>query len=219
MPVKVELTRLEDTIKKYEEYPIEKNKILLYGSSFFTNWGYEAVKQDLSGICGEEDAVVNHGFGGSTGDEQLYYYHRMVKPFEPKMIVLRGCVNDIIRGYSPDEAIEASMRLYAFAKTDFPDLKFAILTAFDYKSARENVIAGMKTYNEKIREYASQPELYPDLYVIDMIPLLYEDPANAGTYQGFKDIFREDGLHFPANVYTELWGPFLKAEIEKILSK
>lgn len=218
MPIKVDLKRFESAIENYETYPIEKNKILLYGSSFFTRWGFEAAKRDLAGICGEENAVVNHGFGGSTGEEQIYYYHRMVKPYEPKMIVLRGCVNDLAKGYTPEEAVEMSMRLYGYAKTDFPDLKFVVLMAFDYKSAvqKPHIVDGMKYYNAAMREYAAQ---CPDMYIVDITPILYENPANAGTYNGFKDIFLEDGLHFPTEVYSNVWGPFLKTEIEKILEK
>ena len=78
--------------------------------------------------------------------------------------------------------------------------------------------AGFDQLAQSYEEYAAQPELYPDLYVIDNIPELYEDPANAGTYEGFKDIFLEDGLHFPPEVYETLWGPFFKREIEKILN-
>ena len=111
------------------------------------------------------------------------------------------------------------MRLYAFAKADFPDVKFAIMTAFDFKSApnRPGRVEGMKYYNEKIREYASQPEEFPDLYVIDIIPELYENPADAGTYEGFKDIFLEDGLHFGPETYKNVWAPFFRREISKIL--
>ena len=219
MPVKTDLKRFEKTISNYEQYPIEQNKILLYGSSFFAKWGFEQAKADLAGICGEENAVVNHGFGGSTGEEQMYYYDRMVKPYAPKMIILRGCANDISRGYTPDEAVEFSMRMYSYAKADFPSIKFAVLTAFDFKSAvnRNGMVEGMKYYNSKIAEYAAQSELYPDLYMINNIPELYENPEDAGTYKGFKDIFLDDGLHFAPEIYKTVWAPFFKREITKIL--
>nr|MBQ4317614.1 hypothetical protein [Clostridia bacterium] len=67
MPVKTDLNRFRETVKRYEERPIIKNKVLLYGSSFFAKWGYEASRDQLSGIGGEEIATVNNGFGGSTG--------------------------------------------------------------------------------------------------------------------------------------------------------
>jgi len=216
MPVKTDLRRFEKKIMEYETYPIIKNKIILYGSSFFTNWGYERAQKQLSNIGGEELAVVNHGFGGSTGDEQLYYYPRMIAPFEPKMIVLRGCVNDLSRGYTPDEAFEASMRLYAFAKTDFPELKFVVLQPFEYRSAvnNPNIVKGMAHYINRMKEIAPDT---PDLHLIDFSPLLYKSPEYAGTYTNYReDIFLEDGLHFNDFAYETLFTPFFKTELERI---
>ena len=215
MPVKIDLTRFESTIQSYERRPLIKGKILLYGSSFFTNWGYERSQKQLSGIGGEEIATVNNGFGGSTGEEQLYFYSRMVRPYEPKMIVLRGCVNDIARGYTPDEAVEMTMRLYAYAKADFPSVRFAVLKPFDYRSASPEIVEGMKYYNSKIDEYLPQ---YPDLYVIDINPLLYEKPEYIGTYTNFRPLFVTDGLHFTDNAYENVFAPFFRSECERILA-
>lgn len=219
MPVKVDLHRLETTIRKYELYPVQKNKILLYGSSFFTNWGYERSQEQLSGIGGEEIATINHGFGGSTGDEQLYFYPRMVRPYEPKMIVIRGCVNDLGQGYSVGEAADMTMRLYGYAKADFPDVKFVVMTAFDFKSAPQRgngtLPEKMAQYNRIMRHYAQKN---PDMWVLDISPELYEDPANVGTYKGFKDVFVADGLHLTDEGY-EMMAKFFKRELEKILAE
>ena len=60
--------------------------ILFYGSSGFTHWspkyGFRPLEEDIRMKDGSP-AAVNHGFGGATVEEGLYYYHRMVKPWEP----------------------------------------------------------------------------------------------------------------------------------------
>ena len=68
----VQLDRFESTIQGYEQHPIETGKVLLYGSSFFRNWGFERAAKQWAQYGGLE--VVNHGFGGATVDELLYYY-------------------------------------------------------------------------------------------------------------------------------------------------
>ena len=80
------LRDLEASIIAYEQEPIQKGKILFYGHSLFTRWGhpkwgYRRMDEDIRMKDGSL-AVVNHGFGTSTSEELLYYYDRMVKPWE-----------------------------------------------------------------------------------------------------------------------------------------
>ena len=70
--LKVEnLKRYENSVLKYEAEPIEKNKILFYGSSGFTRWkpqfDHRPLEEDIRMKDGSL-AVVNHGFGTSSAD-------------------------------------------------------------------------------------------------------------------------------------------------------
>lgn len=207
------LTRFEEKIQEYERYPLETGKILLYGSSFFGNWGYERAQRQLAGLGGETDAVVNHGFGGATADELLYYYPRMVRPYAPKMLVWRGGPNDIFSGLSPEEAFIITQRVFEWAKNDFPEIKIVILAIFDYRSQREEVQPAFAEYNRLCRRLAqsdSQTEY------LDINDFFYENPADIGTFQNFREVFVADGLHLTDAAYAE-FAPYFKARLESWL--
>ena len=96
--IPMDLKSLESSIVAYEQEPIEKGKILFYGHSLFTRWGhptwgYRRMDEDLRMKDGSL-AVVNHGFGTSTSEELLYYYDRMVRPWEPRALVIASFVLD-----------------------------------------------------------------------------------------------------------------------------
>ncbi|MBR3297277.1 MAG: hypothetical protein IKI65_05515, partial [Firmicutes bacterium] len=206
--------RLEATITEYEKYPVIKGKILLYGSSFFAKWGYERSQQMMSGYGGEEIATVNHGFGGSTGEEQLYYYGRMVRPYEPRMIVLRGGVNDLSKGYSPEEAAMFSIRVLEWARTDFPGIRLVPMAAFDYRSApASRIFTLLHQYNRLMKQYAEEN---PNTWYLDISPFFYKKAEDVGTFAGFRDdVFGPDGLHLTDHGY-EMFKDYFKAELAKI---
>ncbi len=102
---------------------------------------------------GETDAVVNHGFGGATADELLYYYPRNGRPYAPKCWFWRGGPNF----YSPDSARKrplSSPSGFEWAKKDFPEIKIVILAIFDYRSQREEVQPAFAEYNRLCRRLA-----------------------------------------------------------------
>lgn len=200
MGVTVDLTRFEEKIREYESYPVEKGKILLYGSSFFTNWGYDRAIRQLAGLGGEERPVVNHGFGGATADELLYYYPRMVRPYAPRILVWRGGPNDIFSGLGPEEAWQITQRVFSWAKKDFPAIKIVILAIFDYRSQREEVRPAFAEYNRLCRQFAQSDS---QTVYWDINDFFYKDPADIGSFQNFRDVFVSDGLHLTDAAYEE----------------
>lgn len=204
--------RFEEYIKRLESYPIVQEQVVLYGSSFFTNWGYKNVRNDLSW---EKISVINHGFGGALIDDLLYYYGRLVKPYKPKAVVIRAGVNDISSGYEPRDAIFLLSRLLTWFETDFPGIKIGLIPIFDvprpdWKDLRKK----FAEYNSMCYEIADQNN---QTFVLDINDLFYENPADVGTYQNFKDIFLIDGLHLTEQGYSEI-GPMIKERLIKVLS-
>ena len=121
--------------------PAEPGKVLLYGSSFFTNWGYDRSRDQLAAASGGALQVVNHGFGGATVDELLYYYDRMVRPCAPAAAVLRPGLNDLARGLSAEETWFQTQRLLAWLKTDDPAIPVVVLSIFDTKCFADDPLA------------------------------------------------------------------------------
>ena len=93
----------------------EQGLILFYGSSGFTRWTPKYQHRPLEEDIRMKDgslAVVNHGFGTSTSEELLYYYDRMVRPWEPRALVVSIVHNDRGWGYSPNEILTNLAKLF-----------------------------------------------------------------------------------------------------------
>ncbi len=215
--LKVEgLKRYENSIVQLEAQPVEKNKILFYGSSGFTRWNSKYAHRPLEEDIRMKDgspAAVNHGFGGSTIEEGLYYYHRMVRPWEPRAIVLRFYPNDIARGYMPIELVQLLAQFCNWARADFPGVKLYLCDAMPHKrfvnSALWQRLA--KQFNKLLKEYCDANE--DCTYVCQSgWKGFYADPADAGDYSKIRqDIWVEDELHFTQEGYDIYRDLFLDA--------
>ena len=215
--LKVEnLQRYEKSVLEFEAQPVEKHKILFYGSSGFTRWTpkyhHRPLEEDIRMKDGTP-AAVNHGFGGSTMEEGLYYYHRMVKPWEPRAIVLRFYPNDIARGYSPVELVYLIAQFCNWARADFPGVKLYLCDAMPHKRF---VNSGMwqrlaKQFNQLLKDYCDSN---PDCTYVNQSgwPGFYNDPADAGDYSKIRqDIWVEDALHLTQEGYDIYRDLFLNA--------
>lgn len=210
------LKKFESTIQRYEERPIEKGMILFYGSSGFARWSAERGRRPL-----EEDirmkngapAAVNHGFGGGTLEEGLYYYHRMVRVWEPRAIVLRFFPNDIRRGYTPAELIYLTAQFCNWARADMPGVKLYLCDAMPHKRYTNDVIWQQlaKRFNKLLKEYCDAND--DCTYVCQSAWRgFYNDPADAGDYSKIRqDIWVEDEMHFTQEGYDIYRDLFLEA--------
>lgn len=190
----IDMTQYAGTIEAYEQLPLETGKVLLYGSSFFRNWGYDRAKEQWKQYGGLD--VVNHGFGGATVDELLYYYDRMVRPYNPTAAVLRPGHNDLTRGLTPEQAWFLTERLIAWLRTDWPELPIVMLQVFDTKKYHNPERRALNAeYNRLMREYAAENE---DVYTIDLDPFFHDEVG------ALRDIFIEDGLHLTDAGYEEM---------------
>jgi len=208
------LRRFEKTVLKYEEQPVEKGRILFYGSSGFTNWrkekyGYRPLEEDIRMKDGSP-AAVNHGFGGGTIEEGLYYYDRLVKPWEPRAIVLRFFPNDVGFGYSSSEVVYLLAQFCNRAKADFPGIKLYLCDAMPHQKTMKNVTwqAFAKQYNKLLKDYCDSHE---DCYYVgqSIWPDFYENSEDIGDYSKVRqDIWIEDQMHFTQkgyDIYRELF--------------
>lgn len=198
--IHVDLTRFENKIKEYERYPKTEDGVLLYGSSFFANWQYERANTQMKKASNGSINVVNHGFGGATTDELLYYYNRMVLPYKPKAMIWRGGPNDIFNGLSPYEAWLISERVFEWAKIDFPNIRIGILCIFDYKSSALKDRPLFAEYDKYAQEYS---EKNSHVSFIDINDFFYEKEHDIGSFCNFRNIFVEDGLHLTDKAYEE----------------
>ncbi len=215
------MNRYETTAAVFESQPIEKGLIMFYGSSGFTRWSTKYQHRPLEEDIRMKDgsvAAINHGFGGSTIDEGLYYYNRFVKPWEPRAIVLRFYPNDISFGYSPAEIVYLIAQFCNWARADFPGVKLYICDAMPHKRF---IKSGMwqrlaKQFNKILKDYCDDHE--DCTYVCQSAwPGFYEDPADAGDYSKVRqDIWVDDEMHFTQEGYDIYRDLFLNA-LDEIL--
>ena len=222
------LKALESSIVAYEQEPIEKGKILFYGHSLFTRWGspnhgYRRMDEDIRMKDGSL-AVVNHGFGTSTSEELLYYYPRMVRPWEPRALVIATLANDGMYGYDLQQSLTNLPKILPWARTDFPGIKLFIVEDHPRPSFANTTVPEKwngnlhksKEYREWIRVYAQS---HPDTKVIELWnqPEFFETPEDVGDYTKVrKDIFVDDKVH-PNQEGYDILGPIFRKALDELL--
>ncbi len=206
----VNLNRYNDQIEndiqnKLKQYPPEKNGILLYGSSTMANWR----ENDM---CYKHMAplkVTNTGFGGSTAEEALYNYYRLVKPFNPGVIVYYEGPNDINSGYSIKDIMATTHRIFEWARQDFQNVQFVIIP-IKVCPALEKVYDKCIACNKLYKEYADTHE---DTHYINLDKFLYHKNGKLR-----QDIYVEDMLHHTEKGYEE-FTEYVKPAVEKVFAK
>lgn len=215
MPVRVGLqyiekwnSSMENEVCKYEEEPIQKGQIVFYGPSNFTRWKREKwdhtpLAEALPGKSGQP-CCINRGFGSSCAEHQLYYYSRMVRPLEPKVLVYSAFGNYRAFGYSVEETWELAQRVVTYALTDFPDAHVYLLGIFPKEFSTEEDIARCEKCNALLKEFA---ENTPNCFYLDMMNF---EPLRHMEY------YVEDHVHFNQagyDLYAEYFKEALKEEL------
>ena len=218
MPVKVGLrtieiwkSNLEKEVQNYEAEGTAPGQIVFYGPSYFTRWsekyGMTPLREAVRGKSGAA-CCVNRGFGSSCAEHQLYYYHRMVRAIEPKVLVYQSYGNFESFGYSADENWELAQRVIAYAMTDFPDIQIYLPCPGQRRDERNFSQQGViDRYANMVRRFAEDhPENchYLDLTAFESL--------------NRKDIYVDDGVHFNQEGY-KLYGEYFNEALKDELAK
>jgi len=203
--------RFDDTAAAFAAQNAEKGQIVFYGPSNFTRWNgnYNScnLEEDIRGASGKK-CCINRGFGGSGAEQQLYYYDRMVRPLEPKVLVYAGYGNS--PGYTNEEIWEICQRVIAWAKADFPDIHIYLCGPKINLNSTEEGKALRVEFNEWLREFAENNENVGFIDTINYEPFLDRELV--------KDIFVEDNVHFNDKgykLYEALFKEALKDELAR----
>ncbi len=220
MPVKVGLrfiekwsTDLEAEVQKYEAQNDEKGKIVFYGPSNFTRWDgrYAGLKleNEIVGASGVK-CCINRGFGSSCAEQQLYYYPRMVRAIEPKVLVYTGYGNSASFGYTDEEAWELAQRVIAYAKADFPDIRIYLVAPFIRFTDKPEASVARRAFIEVLKAFCEETE---DCFCLD--PNSYSPLCDPATQESLLD---NDKKHFNADGYR-LYGEFFREALKDELAK
>jgi lysophospholipase L1-like esterase len=153
--------------------------------------------------------IINNGFGGATSEELLYYYHELVSPTRPSVMVYYGGANDLGKGYTPSEAIELTHRLFEWSRQDFPGIQFLIIPV-KLSPGAEHIRQGSIICNDLFEKYTRE---YVDTRVLDISSLIYDSNGKLRV-----DIYVEDMIHHNEQGYEEL-AALVKPVLTEIYSK
>ena len=190
----LDLHRFEKQIKGIEQCSDKQGNVLLYGSSFFGHWGVIRAREQWKNATNGKLEVINHGFGGATVDELLYYYHRLVTTCNPKAVVFRTGINDAYV-HTAQESFILTQQLFHWIKNDYQDIRLIALKVFDYPSAQKEMLTVMHQYNDLLDELTKEDT---QLHTVDLNPFFHSEDGS------FRDVFLPDGLHLTDAGYEEM---------------
>ncbi|MBR2615977.1 MAG: hypothetical protein IKC69_04805 [Clostridia bacterium] len=208
---KLKVRRFEDRIERYEARPMQKGKILFYGHSLFTRCS--AITKSVENPKLEEcvrmkdgsQAILNHGFGTSSADDLLYYYSRLVRPYEPRALALATGANDIGFGYDAKDIMEVEARVIQWARADFPGIPIYCFTfppILKHKGEKNAFTRIRDEYNQYLEDFCRHTE--GCIYVpVEKAAFFYENPEDIGDYDKIReDLFAKDNTHLNPKGYA-----------------
>jgi len=184
-------TRFENDIVAYEtidaSQPPPTNPVVFVGSSSIRAWS------DLSAAF-PAYPVMNRGFGGSTMNDLLYYFDRLVAVYNPALVIVYEGDNDLASGMSVEEVNEDYLAFVTLMEENLPDSDFAFISVKPSPS-RASFLDNMMALNTELATLAADHGgLFIDVYarMVDE----FGDPI--------PQLFTSDNLHMNSVGYR-LW--------------
>lgn len=173
--------------------------VLFIGSSSF--YGYVGFEEDY-----ENYNVVNLGFGGSQMSDVLYFFDLLVKPYNPKHIIIYEGDNDLFAGLSVDEFMADVKAFVRLARIYKPGVLISFVSPKPSPSRKKFE----KIYHDAhlaLFEYANTTQ---GVDFIDVSTPMYQLNGKIRT-----DIWKNDSLHMNRKGYEEIWTPILQTHLRK----
>jgi len=173
-------------------HPPPKNAILFIGSSSIRRW--DTLARDFPGRT-----VINRGFGGSHLSDSVYYFDRIVAPYQPARIVLYAGSNDINGGKTPEQVLRDFQAFVARTRKQLPRTRVDFIS-IGTSPSRWGDVEKVKKANRLIRDWIAQDD---KLGYIDVFPAMLGHDGKPRP-----DIFVADQLHLNAKGYA-IWASLI----------
>jgi lysophospholipase L1-like esterase len=197
--------RWQKAIRQFDQADLEASPpmdpVLFIGSSSIVRW--KTLAEDFPGV-----PVLNRGFGGSEIFDSVNYAHRLVVPYQPKMVVLYAGGNDINRGKTPERVARDAREFAARIHAKLPNTRIAYISIAG-NPARWAQVEQVRAANAMIEEFTKTDSrlsfinVFPHMMGPDGLPR--------------PEIFIADRLHMNEKGYAiwkEVVRPFLSAPKE-----
>jgi lysophospholipase L1-like esterase len=149
--------------------------------------------------------VINRGFGGSHLSDCVYYFDRIVTPYQPRIIVLYAGINDINAGKSPQDVFEDFRAFVGKVHTALPRARLDYIS-LGISPSRWKDYERVKEANRLIRGYIEKDDR---LSFIDILPAML-----GADGQPNPDLFVSDRLHPNASGY-KIWQSIIAPYLDK----
>ena len=219
------LNFLKKPVEALEAKPVEKGKILFYGHSLFTRWSNAWEHPELAEDLRLKDGslgCINHGFGGSTSEDLLFYYPRLVRPYEPRALVIATGGNDTLHAIDLDQTMTNLFRICHWAHTDFPGIPIYLLEPTPGINMKKNKLPDRSHFGFHRKNYFCQAiELYAQTHENIHVVHLWDKPqffteGNVGNFREVHDeLYVEDG-HMNTEGYA-IFAQIMRQELDAIL--
>ena len=181
-----------------------KKTILLAGSSSADRW--RSVSQAFSGFN-----VVNNAIGGTTAQEWMTLYKKLIIPYHPDAVILLVGSNDIgstgrIRGETCAERVQ---NLIASIRRDLGDHVPVFYMSIPVTPSRKKAWPQEKTANRLIKKYCSETD---NVFYIDLASkFLDKNGKPKASY------FASDRLH-PSSKSYQVYNSVVSKLVKKVLN-
>lgn len=173
--------------------------MLFVGSSSIRLWKTREAFPDLP--------VINRGFGGSHIADVNHYFDRIVKPYEPSLIVLYAGDNDVAAGKSPEQVEDDFKTFAALVEQHLPQTQVIYLAIKISPSRAAKWLPRMLDANERIHRRC---DAGAKLTYVDVAQPMLEDRIKPRAAY-----YREDGLHLNDRGYA-LWKEILEPVVRRV---
>lgn len=171
--------------------------VLFVGSSSIRFWS------GLETAFADQPVVIKRGFGGSRLSESADLVHRLVLPYQPRLVVLYAGENDIHEGASPLELLAHFKRFVQQVQGALPATRVAYM-AIKPSPSRLAFLAAMREANLLIQTHVLQ---HDNLDYIDVHTAMLDNDGRPRP-----ELFVRDQLHLSAEGYG-LWRQIVSAHL------
>jgi hypothetical protein len=192
--------RFENEIIAFEQAdktnPPPKNAIEFLGSSTIRKW--TTLAQDFP-----RHKVFNRGFGGSELSDSIYYFDRIVLPYQAKMIVLYAGANDINAGKAPETVVEDCKAFVRKVESALPNTTVAFIS-INGSPSRWKDVEKVKQANREIAEFMAENK---KRIFINLFQPMLDARGNPRP-----ELYVKDRLHLNAKgyaIWTSVIAPYL----------
>ncbi len=183
-----ELEILEFEAKDIDSPP-PSDSVLFVGSSTIKGWN--TLPYDMA-----PSTVINRGFGGSTMVDLNYYRDRIIKPYNPSLIVVYSGENDITDSQSAESLMQQYESLISYIEYEMPDSRVCFISIKN-SPRRSDKWESMQWVNYNLWQLTQR----------NTEQLCFIDTATSMLDQNGEPIpglYSSDGLHLSSKGYA-LW--------------